>query len=110
MSAYTLWCEQHADVAPDPWRPVTASDRPQRYHEYRRVQLLRGRVFRDLNHLAFCRVRLAYWKGRDGAMSPSARLARDAFYDRLEDVRDLSGPALPGSTPLNFRQYMEAAQ
>jgi hypothetical protein len=99
-SRYDLW----------PTHDITPSNRPQRYHEYRRAQLPRGRVFRDLNHLAFCRVRLAYWKGRDGAMSPSARLARDAFYDRLEDVRGLSGPALPGSTPLHFRQYMEAAQ
>ena len=44
MSAYTLWCEQHADVAPDPWALRTYSDRPQRYAAYNAQQMRRGVV------------------------------------------------------------------
>jgi hypothetical protein len=98
-SRYDLW----------PSYDVTPSNRPQRYHEYKRAQHGRGRVFEHLKDMKYCREQLAYWKKRDPSSS-TVRLARYAFYDRLEDVRELSGPALPGSTPLHFRQYMEAAQ
>lgn len=92
-SRYDLW----------PLYDVTPSSRPRRYEEYKRAQFGRGRVFDELAHLKWCRETLAFWKKRDPS-SNTVRLARDAFYDRLGDLREMHGPVLPDVTTQAFRR------